>query len=177
MKGYDSLQECVKDYVLLCAAKKMSALTRKKGENVVSYLEKNIRLKRAHASKKFKQATKNYTKEDFQLIAINSAVDNIDDLHDFLKQCPQRMGENAKIKCLLKSSAFRNGHLKLVYDYLPQKITSSKDLIKFICEYKEVTTSLIKSVSEAYQIRNWQSVLRKAEEDKLIKREGRYWGP
>lgn len=177
MKGYNSLQECVKDYALLCTAKRLSSLTQKKGENVSSYLEKNIRLKRTQASKKFKQATKRYKTEDFQLIAINSALDSTDDLHDFLKLCPWRRGENAKIKYLFKSSAFRNGHLKSVYDYLPQKISSSKDLIKFICEYKEVTTSLIKSVSEAYQIRNWQSVLKKAEEDKLIKREGKYWGP
>lgn len=177
MKGYNSLKECITDYALLHAAKKMPVLKQNKGETVISYLEKCIRLKTVHSSKKFKQAAKKYTKEDFQLMAIDSVIKDVDDLRDFLKQWYQRRGDNAKIKRILKSSAFRDGHLKLIYDYLPRKISSSQDLIKFICEYNDVRTSHIKAVSGFYKIKNWQGILRKAEEDKLIRREGRCWGP
>ena len=177
MKGYNTVGECVNDYALLHAAKKMPELRKKKGETLISYLEKSIRLKMANSSKKFRQATKKYTKEDFQLMAIDSVMKNVDDLRDFLKQWNRRMGNNAKIKRILKSSAFKNGDLRLIDDYLPRKISSSKDLIEFISEYDDVTTSCIKAVSDFYKIRNWQRILRKAEEDKLIRKGLKYWGP
>ena len=133
MKGYNSIKQFVEDYKLYMAAKKIDP--GKEGETITSYLRKRVKKRLSAASKQFKAMIKKrgYSMIDLMLIGTHDSIKSIYDLESFVKECfGVDYVTKLNYKKLMSSNAFKNGRLKKLYEFIPLKIETKIDLIRFI---------------------------------------------
>ena len=161
MKGYNTLKQYIQDYKLYRAAKKIDP-GRNNGETITLFLKKRVDERLNCASKRFKTMIKkrNYSVTDLMLIATHDTVSYIDTIEFFIKEC---FGVNyaspLHYKKVLSSNAFKTGRLKRLYDFIPHKIQTKNDFIRFLKSRRQISKAEFSVIMNQVCRENWRKWL------------------
>lgn len=158
MKGYNSLKQFVSDYKLYMVAKKIE--TKKDGETITSYLKKKIDRKLFLASEHFKAMLKKrgYAMNDLKLIAAHDSIRNVHSLEYFVRECfGLYYVSPLHYKKVLSSNAFKTGRLNRLYEFIPSRIETKEEFVRFIKGRKGIQKSELTVLMSQLCKKNWCS--------------------
>lgn len=177
MKGYNSLAQFVQDYSVYISAKKIDP--GKEGETITSYLKKRINKRLSRASKQFKAMLKkkNYSIDDLKLIAMHDYIKNLLDLEYFIRNYFETNYVGPQhYKKLLKSSAFKSGRLKRLYEFVPVRIETKNDFIRFIkMRRRGVSKQELTAIMNSICKKRWHSWINELIDDNKIREDKGRW--
>ena len=157
MRGYATMSQFVQDYQLLGVAKKVDP--GREGETVTSYMKKMINARLAKAALSFKNslARQKYSLDDLKLIATHDSLSNVHTVEFFVKEC---FGTNyvgpQHYKRLLRSVAFKSGRLKRLYEFIPTRIETKNDFIRFIKTRRGISKPELTVIMKSICKKEWQ---------------------
>ena len=176
MKGYNSIRQFVEDYKLYLAAKKIDP--GKEGETITSYLKKRIKKRLSAASKQFRAMMKkrSYSMIDLMLIGTHDSIKNIYDLEFFVKECfGVAYATKANYRKILSSNAFREGRLKRLYEFIPFKIETKAEFIRFIRSRNNIPKAELSVIMNQICDKNWRAWLNELIDMNKIRDKGGSW--
>ncbi len=176
MKGYNSTTQFVQDYRLYMAAKKIDP--GREGETITSYLKKRVKRRLSSASARFKAMLKKrgYSTDDLRIIATHDYLKDIPSLEFFIKECfALNYAGPAHYKKLLSSNAFRSGRLKRLYEFVPPKIETKTEFVRFIRARKGIPKSELTAVMNQLCRKNWRNWLNELIDKGRIQEQGNRW--
>ncbi len=131
---------------------------RTNGETITFLLKTRIDARLACASKRFKTMIKkrDYSTTDLMLIATHDTVVYVNNLERFIKEC---FGINYAsppyYKKVLSSNAFKTGRLKKLYDFIPHKIQTKNEFIRFIKSRRQISKPEFSVIMNQVCKENW----------------------
>ncbi len=176
MKGYNSIKQFVDDYKLYLAAKKIDP--GKEGETITSYLKKKIKERLSAASKQFKamMEKRGYSMIDLMLIGTHDSIRSIYDLESFVKECfGVAYVTKANYRKLLSSNAFRDGRLKRLYEFIPFKIETKAEFVRFIRSRNNILKAELTVIMNQICNKNWHIWLNEMIDKNKIRDKGGSW--
>ena len=177
MKGYNSLKQFTEDYKLYAVARKIDP-GRGEGETLISFMKKKINNKLKHASKNFNNMLKkkNYSKNDLFLIATHDNIRMINNLNMFVEECFEKFQITPLLyRKILSSNAFKSGKLKMLYEFIPIKIKTKDELLRFLRARREIPKEELKVIMDYVCKENWSMWLRELEDKNNIYQHDRVW--
>ena len=160
MKGYNSIRQFVEDYKLYLAAKKIDP--GKEGETITSYLRKKMNKRLSAASKQFKtmMEKRGYSMIDLMLIGTHDSVKSIYDLESFVKECfGIAYVTKSNYRKVLSSNAFKEGRLKKLYEFIPFKIETKAEFVRFIRSRNNIPKAELTVIMNQICNKNWHAWL------------------
>jgi len=176
MKGYHSIKQFVNDYNLYMAAKKIDP--GKDGETITSYLKKRISNRISLASKQFNNMLKkrSYSINDLKIIATHDYIKHIENLEFFVKEC---FGLNyvtpAHYKKILSSNAFKAGRLKRLYEFIPLRIETKIEFMRFVRTKRGIPKTELSAIMSYICRNNWKEWLNELIDKGKIQEQGSKW--
>ena len=178
MRGYHSLKQFIQDYKLYRAAKKIDP-GRDNGETVTSFLKKRIDNRLAYASKQFKAMVinRNYSITDLMLIATHDTISYIHNIEVFVKECFETTYANPlHYKKVLSSNAFKTGRLKRLYEFIPHKIQTKNDFVRFLKSRREISKTELNVIMNQICRESWREWLNELiDKNKIQYRDNRWF--
>ena len=176
MKGYNSLNQFVEDYRMYLAAKKVDP--GKEGETITSFLRKKIGIRLSLASKQFKAALKkrNFSMNDLKIIAVHDTARNIPSLEFFIRECfGLSYVSSSHYRKVLSSNAFRAGRLKRLYEFIPIRIETKSEFIRFIRSKRDIPKAELSAVMNYICSNDWRQWLNELIEAGKMQEQGGRW--
>lgn len=176
MKGYNSLNQFIEDYKMYTAAKKVDP--GKEGETITSYFKRKIDKKLSMASKQFKATLKNrnYSRNDLKIIAIHDYARHIPSLEFFIREY---FGLNyvspEHYRKILSSNAFKAGRLKRLYEFIPIRIETKTEFVRFIKSKRDIPKAELSAVMNHICNKNWRQWLNEIIDTGKIQEQGGRW--
>ncbi len=176
MKGYNSLRQFVYDYKLFLVAKKIDP--GKEGETITFYLKKRIDERLSLSSKQFKAMLKKrgYSVTDLKVIAIHDCVYSISSLESFIREY---FGLNyitpAHYKRILSSNAFKTGRLKRLYEFIPLRIETKIEFVRFIRARRSIPKAELSAIMNQTCNKNWRDWLNELIDNGKLQEEAGRW--
>ena len=176
MKGYNTLKQFVQDYKLYLTATKVDP--GRTGETITSYLKKRMRSRFRNASKQFNNMIKKrqYSVNDLKLIATHDTIGRMHNLEFFVKECFGINYVNEKhYRKLMSSNAFQSGRLKRLYQFLPNKIKTKTEFLRFLRSKYELSKSELTVIMNQVCENNWRIWLNELLDKGKIQDKGNRW--
>jgi hypothetical protein len=157
MKGYTALNQFILDYRLYQTAKKIDP--GKEGKTVTSLMNQRIdyRLKFASKNFKFMLSKRKYSFNDLKFIATHDYMKEIYSIEMFFTECfGTQYVTSEQYKTLLKSSSFKSGRLKRLYEFIPQNIISKNDFLRMLRFSKRIRKNELTTIMNSLCNRDWR---------------------
>lgn len=160
MKGYNSVKQFCQDHQFLRIAKKIDP--GREGETITSFMKKRIDTRLKKASSQFKTLVKNrnYSVDDLKLIATHDSIKSLHNVEFFVKES---YGTNyvspAYYKKVLSSNAFKSGRLKRLYEFIPHKLETKQEFIRFIRSRKGISRTELTVIMNQICKKDWHQWL------------------
>jgi len=176
MRGYSTLKQFSADFHLFQIAKKIDP--GREGETITSYMKKRIDDRLAKVTKSFNDRLlkQKYSVDDLKFIAIHDSLGTLYHVEFFVREC---FGTNyagpEHYRKLLKSAAFKSGRLKRIYEFIPARIETQNDFIRFIKMRKGISKSELNVIMNAICKKDWHVWLDELiDNNKIIQDRGRW---
>jgi len=156
MKGYTALNQFILDYRLYQTAKKIDP--GKEGKTVTSLMNQRIdyRLKFASKNFKFMLSKRKYSFNDLKFIATHDYMKEIYSIEMFFTECfGTQYVTSEQYKTLLKSSSFKSGRLRRLYEFIPPSIETEKEFYKWLKLRRRISKIELKIVMNTICKNNW----------------------
>ena len=101
-----------------------------------------------------------YSMDDLKIIATHDYIRSIPSLEFFIRECfALNYVSPAHYKKLLSSNAFKAGRLKRLYEFIPLKIETKTEFMRFIRAKRGIPKSELTAVMNHLCKKNWRDWL------------------
>jgi len=141
----------------------------KRGETITTVVRKRIKERFEKATIQFKKMLRkrHYTEHDLKLIAAHDTMRKMRDFETFICHCfGSKYVSPLHYQKVLRSNAFKSGRLTRLYDFVPNRIDTRKEFIRFLKSRRGINKTECEVIMRSIACRNWRNWL----EDLIDKR-------